>query len=113
MFTIDLKTGNYIECSSSEAFDSLGAKKDGTDFFGQAFEDAYTYCYAEDRQRFQEQVTLENVLREIREHGGFSINYRLIIKGVSRPVTVKAALFKDGEADKLVVGVRAWKDRKD
>ena len=113
IFTVDPATGNYVEYSSSEDFDSLGAKKDGTDFFGQAFEDAYTYCYAEDRQRFQEQVTLENVLREIREHGGFSINYRLIIKGVPRPVTLKAALFKDGEADKLVVGVRAWKDRKD
>ena len=113
IFTVDPVTGNYVECSSSEDFDSLGAKKDGNDFFGQAFEDAFTYCFSEDRQRFQEQVTLENVLRGIREHGSFSINYRLIIKGVPRPVTLKAALFKDGDTDKLVVGVRAWKDRKD
>ena len=111
LFTIDLKTGNYIECSSSEDFDSLGAKKDGTDFFGQAFEDAYTCCYAEDRQRFQDQVTKDNVLREIRENGSFSINYRLIIKGVPRPVTLRAALYKDGDSDKLIVGVRAWKER--
>ncbi len=111
LFTIDLKTGNYIECSSSEAFDSLGAKKVGNDFFGQAFVDAYTYCYVEDRRRFQEQVTQENVLREIREHGNFSINYRLIIKDVPTPVTLRAALYKDRDDEKLIVGVRAWKDR--
>lgn len=87
-------------------------KKDGDDFFGQAFVDAYTYCYAEDRQRFQEQVTLENVMREIRLHGKFSINYRLIIKGEPVPVTLKASLFKDGDEEKLVVGVRVWKDRR-
>ena len=111
LFTVDPKTGSYVEYSSSEDFDSLGAKKDGDDFFGQAFVDAYTYCYAEDRQRFQEQVTMENVMREIQLHGKFSINYRLIIKGEPVPVTLKASLFKDGDEDKLVVGVRAWKDR--
>ena len=111
MFTVDPKTGSFIEYSSSEDFDSLGANKKGDDFFGQAFVDAYTHCYAEDRKRFQEQVTLENVMREIRLHGSFSINYRLIIKGEPRPVTLKASLFKDGDEDKLVVGVRAWNDR--
>jgi hypothetical protein len=111
LFTIDPKTGKYIEYSSSDDFDSLGAKKDGNDFFGQAYVDAFTYCYEEDRQRFQEQVTQENVLRVIRERGSFSIDYRLIIRGVPRPVTLKAALFKEGGMDKLVVGVRAWKER--
>ena len=111
MFTIDPKTGKYIEYSSSEDFDSLGAAKDGVDFFGQAYVDAFTYCYPEDRERFQEQVTMENVLREIRQRGSFNIDYRLIIKGVPRQVTLKAALFKEGDAEKLVVGVRAWKER--
>ena len=111
MFTIDPKTGKYIEYSSSDDFDSLGAKKDGNDFFRQAYVDAFTYCYEEDRQRFQEQVTQENVLRVIRERGNFSIDYRLIIRGKPRPVTLKAALFKEGGVEKLVVGVRARKDR--
>ena len=111
MFTVDPNTGHYIEYSSSEDFDSLGAKKGGDDFFGQAFVDAFTHCYSEDRQRFHQQVTMENVMREIRLHGSFSINYRLIIKGEPRPVTLKASLFKNGDDDKLVVGVRAWKNR--
>ena len=113
LFTVDSDTGNYVEYSTSDDFESLGALKSGDDFFGQAYVDAFTYCYEEDRQRFQEQVTAENVLNEIKLHGRFSIDYRLIIRGVPRPVTLKAALFKDGDDDKLVVGVRAWRDRQD
>ena len=111
LFTVDPKTGHYVEYSSSEDFDSLGAASDGTDFFGQAYVDAFTYCYAPDRERFQEQVTMKNVLREIQQNGSFRIDYHLIIKGVPRPVTLKAALFKDGDEEKLVVGVRARKEQ--
>ena len=48
----------------------------------------------------------------IRENGRFSINYRLMIHGEPKPVTLKAVLPKNGNADKLLIGVRAWKDRK-
>ena len=113
LVTVDPDTGSYVEYSSSDDFDSLDATKDGDDFFGQAYVDAFTYCYEPDRQRFQEQVTAENVLKEIRQHGSFSIDYHLIIKGVPRPVTLKAAMFKDGDEEKMVVGVREWKARKE
>ena len=110
LFTVDPNTGHYVEYSSSEDFDSLGAKKGGDDFFGQAYIDTFTYCYEPDSERFREQVTLENVMNEIREHGSFKIDYHLIIKGEPRPVTLKAALFNEGNVEKLVVGVRARKE---
>ena len=113
IFTVDPISGSYVEYSSSAAFDSLGAAKDGDDFFGQAYIDTFTYCYPPDRKRFQEQVTKENVLRKIRQNGKFSIDYRLIIEGVPRPVTLKAALFTEGGEEKLVVGVRAWRERQE
>ena len=108
---MDPKTGHYVEYSSSEDFESLGASKDGDDFFGQARVDANIYCHAEDRQRFQAQLTLENVLGEIERNGSFTISYRLLMKDRPRPVTLKAALFREGDEEKLVVGVRAWKRR--
>ena len=110
MYIVDLETGSYVVCSSSDDFESLGASKGGEDFFGQAYIDVDTYCYPEDRKRFREQVTRENVLREIKLHGSFSIDYRLMIKGVPRPVTLKAALFRDGDEEKLVVGLREGKN---
>jgi polyisoprenoid-binding protein YceI len=56
---------------------------------------------------------MENVLREIRQNGKFTIDYRLIIKDVPTPVTLKAALFNEGGEEKLVVGVRAWRERRE
>jgi hypothetical protein len=78
---------------------------------GKSYIDTFTYCYEPDRKRFQEQVTLENVMRSIRTNGVFKIDYHLIIKGEPKPVTLKAALFIEGGEEKLVVGVRAWRDR--
>ena len=112
LYMVDLKTEHYAEFSASEDVNSLGAAAEGEDFFRQSFEDAGKYCYAEDVRHFREQFTRENVLQRIRENGRFSINYRPMIHGEPKPVTLKAVLPKNGNADKLLIGVRAWKDRK-
>ncbi len=111
LFTVDPQTGSYVEYSSSEDFDSLGAAKEGDDFFAQALIDAETFFYEPDIQRFKESFTKENVLKEIHMQGSYTINFHLMINNVPRPVTLKAARFMDGNEDKLVVGIRAWKDR--
>jgi hypothetical protein len=73
---------------------------------------AESFCFAEDLQRFREQFTRENVLQHIREDGSFSISYRLMIQGKPKQVTLKAVLPNSGNTDELIIGVRAWKDRK-
>ncbi len=113
VFTVDPKTGKYYEYSSSEAFDSLGAAKYGDDFFSQAGIDTLLYIYGPDQERFLREVTAENVMSEIRQCGSFRIDYHLMIKGEARPVTLKAALFSEHGEEKLVVGVRAWRERKE
>jgi diguanylate cyclase (GGDEF)-like protein len=112
LYTVDLQTEHFTEFSASEDVDSLGVAKEGDDFFRQSFVNAESYCYAEDLQRFREQFTRENVLQGIREDGRFSISYRLMIHGKPKQVTLKAVLLKNGNTDKLLIGVRAWKDRK-
>ncbi len=106
IFTIDPKTGAYIEYSSTDAFDSLGTPREGEDFFKQSDIDIQTVLHPDDRQAFAEKFTKENVLREIREKGSFSIQYRLLLDGKPVPVTLRAALFRDGTEEKMVVGVR-------
>ena len=55
---------------------------------------------------------VRQAMREIREHGSFKLQYRLLINGRLRPVTLKLALFKENGEQKIVVGVRAWKERR-
>ena len=108
LYTVDLQTEHFNEFSASEDVNSFGVADEGEDFFRQSFDNAETYCHPEDLQRFREQFTRENVLQSIRENGHFSINYRLMIHGEPRQVTLKAALVKSGDTEKMLVGVRAW-----
>ena len=112
LYTVDLQTEQYAEFSASEDLGSLGVANEGDDFFRQTFVNAESFCFAKDLQRFREQFTRENVLQHIREDGSFSISYRLMIQGKPKQVTLKAVLPKNGNTDKLIIGVRAWKDRK-
>ena len=112
LYTVDLQTEQYAEFSASEDLGSLGVANEGDDFFRQTFVNAESFCFAEDLQRFREQFTRENVLQHIREDGSFSISYRLMLQGKPKQVTLKAVLLKNGNTDKLLIGVRAWKDRK-
>ena len=111
LYTVDLGTGNYIEFSSTEDYDSLGTAKEGKDFFGQTRVDVRKHLYTDDQEAFLEQFTKENILRGVREGDGFRIAYRLMINGEPRQVILKAALFKEGGEEKLLVGVRPWKQR--
>lgn len=49
-------------------------------------------------------------MREIREKGRFRIQYRLILNGRPRPVTLRIAPIREHGEEKLVAGVRLWRD---
>lgn len=112
IYTIDKETGNYMQFTSSQDFDSLGAAKTGMDFFEQGRADALMALHPEDQQGFIEALTKENVLEQIRTQGAFRHDYRLMIKGQPKNVSIKIISFYDGDEEKLFAGIRAWKERK-
>ena len=111
LITVDAETGHFIQYSSSEDYDSLGAPKEGNDFFEQATLDAKRFICTEDQPAYLARFTKENVMREIQESGSFKAQFRLMINGEAKPVAMKIAPFREGSREKLVVGVRLWKDR--
>ena len=112
LYIVDPATGHYIECSSSADYGSLGMAKEGDDFFRQSLIEGEKHICPEDMPAFREQFRLDKMMREIREHGSFRLQYRLLINGERRPVTLKLALFRENGEQKMVVGVRAWKERR-
>ena len=111
LFTINAETGHYIQYSSSEDYDRLGTPKEGDDFFEQSISDAEKFLFPEDLPAYLARFTKENVMREIRESGSFRARFRLMIDGEPKPVLLKIASFHDGNKEKLVAGVRIWKER--
>ena len=112
LYTVDPETGAYVEYSASDDYASLGFGKTGEDFFAQGIADGRRTVYPADLHRYLERFNRENVLREIGETGVFKLQYRLVIHGQPRPVSLKIARFQEDGETKLVAGVRAWRVRR-
>lgn len=112
LYMVDPKTGQYVMCSASDDYAALGSAKEGEDFFRQSMLDVPKVVHPDDLPRFFEQFTEANVMSQVRNQGFFRMYYRLKIGGEYKMVSLKAALFRDGNEDKLAIGVRARLERK-
>ncbi len=105
LFTVDPETGHFLEYTRSYA--TLGTPKEGDDFFGQSIENVPKVLYPDDQNEFLQRFSKENIMREIREKGSFTVQYRLMIDGVPKPVELRIAPFKEGKELKLFAAVKA------
>ena len=67
--------------------------------------------HPDDLPRYLEGFTKENVLREVRERGAFTLNYRLVIRDEQVPVALKIVPAPDKDGDFLIAGVRTRAER--
>ena len=111
LYSVDPATDSYIEYSASSDYESLGLAKEGGDFFVQSIADAQSAVYIDDLPEFLRAFTKENILEEIQKNRAFKLQYRLVINGEPRPVSLKIAPFNEHDEERLVVGVRAWRIR--
>ena len=111
LYMIDSDTGRYVEYSTSDEYERLGLAKGGKDFFLQGVIEGRRFIHPEDLPRYLERFSRENVMDEIRKNGAFKLQYRLMINGEAKPVTLRIAPFQEGNEEKLVAGVRAWRQR--
>ena len=112
LYTVDVSTDEFVEYSSTKEYEYLDFAKTGQDFFGQSLKDAKRAIYYEDYPEFIKAFTKENVMNDIREKGFFTIHYRLMIDGKPKHVSLKIAMIHEDNREKLVAGVRAWRERK-
>ena len=105
IYTVDPQTNHYVEYSATKDYEGLGLAKEGENFFERTLEDATRAVYYEDLDLFKTTVTKENVIREIKEHGLFTLEYRLMIKGEPFYVSLKAATVEEKDGPQLIVGV--------
>ena len=105
IYTVDPETDNYTEYNASRGYEGLGLEKQGEKFFDTAREQAPRALYFEDLSMFLSTMTKENVLRDIKEHGLFVLEYRLMIYGSPQYVTLKAAMVNEKDGPQLIIGV--------
>lgn len=75
------------------------------DFFATSREKGRDTVYPEDLDRFLALFTKENVFSEIENSGLFVLSYRLVVDGKPRYVRLKAAMVKEKDGPRLIVGI--------
>ena len=106
VYVVDPVTGRYREFSAAEDYvRSFAQAKDGTDFFAKVREVACSVNDPDDLDRFLSAFTKENILSEIERSGLFILDYRIIMEGAPRHVRLRAAVVKENEGSRLVVGL--------
>ena len=105
LYSVDPKTGNYMEYSASGDYEGLGFAKYGTDFFEAGLADAERVVYSEDFEHFKKMFNKETMLKEIKENGLIVIHYRLVINDKPTYVGLRAALIEEEGVQQLIVGI--------
>lgn len=106
MYIVEPNTEEYTEYNSSTKFDQFGIPKSGTDFFKNSLKNSERLVPPEDFETFRKTFSKENILKEIKAKGVFSLHYHLIIDGEAKTASIRAAMVKENEEDKLIIGIR-------
>ena len=105
IYTVDPKTNRYSEYIIKNEYEKLGIDREGDDFFAAPLADNAGVIWEEDREMFLSMMTKENVIKEIKEHGLFTLNYRILINNAPVYVMMKAAMVEEKDGPQLVVGI--------
>ena len=104
LYFVNVDTGEYIEYGSWTKEGQRSTEKRGNDFFTETRDNAKKFIFEEDREHFIEALEKERLLDEIRKHGAYIYNYRLLIDGVPTYVSMKATRIS-GDDNHIIIGV--------
>ena len=112
MYTVDPVTERYYEYRATSDYAGLGLAAEGENFFEQSHKNGMRVLNPGDLAQYLRVFNRENVLREIRENGIFTMRYSLCIRDRWQPVELKAALVEESDGEKLIIGVSALDKRR-
>ena len=104
-YMVDPETDEYIEYNAQGGYENLQLDKNGQNFFDRARKEGRRVIYHEDIPNFEEMFTKEKIMNTIRENGIFMLYYRLIIGDELKYVSLRAAMVKEKEGSRIIVGI--------
>ena len=105
IYTIDPSTGHYQEYRASNEYAGLSIPTEGEDFFAQSQKESLRVIYPEDLLKFQTLLTRENIMGKLQKDGFYSFQYRLVLNGEPRYMSLQAALVEEQDGPVLLIGV--------
>ena len=105
VYSVDPVSGQYIEYDASESYSKYGLEKEGDDFFAKLREEAPKYTIVNDISEWLQAAGKERMLEEIKRNGLFSLDYDLLLDDMPTPVSLRAAMVKEGGNERMIVGI--------
>ena len=106
VYVVDPESGAYSEFSATDDYaESFAQAKEGGDFFAVLRESAQIFSHPDDLDRVLSQLTLENVMEEIRRNGSFTLVYRIMMEGRPLYVQMHAAMVEERQGPRLIIGL--------
>ena len=104
LYYVDLESGDFIEYGSRTQSGYHATKTMGTAFFEECKKNALIYIYEEDQKKFLSAMEKDTLLAEIKKHGMFLMQYRLLVEGEPVYVSLKAT-YGNEEKNRIIIGV--------
>ncbi|MBQ5989634.1 MAG: EAL domain-containing protein [Oscillospiraceae bacterium] len=104
IFYVDVKTNEYMICSSSDEFSDLGTANQGSDFFKDLIRDVNNLIHPEDRKMVIEALDKKSLLETLDKNGSVSLSYRQVLEGRQQYVELMI-MYAHDDHDHLVFGV--------
>ncbi|MBE5905390.1 MAG: GGDEF domain-containing protein [Lachnospiraceae bacterium] len=105
IYAVDPMTDAFIQYSTTDAFNSIGALSEGEDFYKESCKNAQLVVYGPDRKYFFEHFKKDLILNEIEKNGIFTLQYRLLVQRRPVHVRLKATKIQEKEEDRIILGI--------
>ena len=105
IYHIDTETGTYTEYMSSETYERLGLRHEGSDFFKKAVSDINSFIHPDDRDMVNANISRDSLIPKLRENGSFSLTYRQVLDDRTQYVNLLAFL-RQNDSEHIVMAVR-------
>lgn len=104
LYFVDMENDEYTEFVSDGKNRDISAVARGLKFFDKPEEERYKFVYKEDRPRFIDNFTKEQLIHDLNKYGKYTITYRTLMGGRPRYVNFKAVRVRTDNKH-IIVGI--------
>ncbi|SCZ79548.1 bifunctional diguanylate cyclase/phosphodiesterase [Pseudobutyrivibrio xylanivorans] len=104
LYFVDMEKDEFVEYVSDGKNRDVSVVDRGTNYFDQPELEKYKFVYKEDRPRFIDSFTKENVIRDLNQYGKYTLTYRTVMDGKPTYVNLKAVRVRTDNRH-IIIGI--------
>ncbi len=104
LYFVDMEKDEFTEYVSDGKNRDVSVVDRGTNYFDQPELEKYKFVYKEDRPRFIDSFTKENVIRDLNQYGKYTLTYRTVMDGKPTYVNLKAVRVRTDNRH-IIIGI--------